>query len=59
MAETRRFTDWDEPGTVQVTQPMLYSVCKPRTPGEGYPSCSAFERIPIEILANCYDHRDA
>ncbi len=53
----RRLSDREEPGTVTITKSVLCSVCNHRTPSDGYPSCSAFERIPVDILTNCHDHR--
>ncbi len=57
MTVNRRFTDWDKPGAVTVSNPVQCSICKRRTSGDGYPSCSAFERIPVDILANWHNHR--
>lgn len=56
MTAHDRFTDWNQPGTVSVTKPVLCSICKHRTPGDGYPSCAAFDRIPVAILANRHGH---
>lgn len=57
MTAHRRFMDWVEPGAITITKPVLCSQCIHRHPGDGYLSCDAFTRIPVDILANRHDHR--
>jgi hypothetical protein len=50
-----RFTWNERSGYPEVIVPQCQS-CKHKNEGDGWPSCTAFDRIPAEILTNEFDH---
>lgn len=45
-----------ETGLPTVTHPIQCGNCKHRTPGDGFPRCDAFDKIPMDILTNRFNH---
>jgi hypothetical protein len=54
-----RFGWDDDQGWPTITVPVQCNSRAHRHPGPGWPSCKAFDEIPVALLTDDFDHRNA